>query len=383
MRLRPAFAIGVLGLTLFELACAWFVLPLPGSQRLATVDLAYAFYQWRWWVRGVCGFLILVGLRDASRGGLRWRVGIAVGLIAAAAVTCTANLVMAADQMFLQPLALVVAPADKNKVPPERLVVGVEINGDARAYPLMFIGYHHQVRDRIGGKDVLVTYCTVCRTARVFSPLVDGRLERFRLVGMDQWNAMLEDATTGSWWRQATGAAVAGPRKGARLAPIRSRQTTLADWLVAHPASLVMQADAASAEKYPKDDAYEKGTSRKALTGTDPESWREKSWVVGVALGERCKAYDWNRLRRERVINDLVGGTPIVLVLAADGATFFVFERPDSETRFALEEERLVGSSGVVFSTSGAGPVGALKPVPASQEFWHSWRTFHPDTERY
>ena len=383
MRLRPAFALGVLGLALFELACAWFVLPLPGSQRLATVELAHDFYQWRWWVRGACACLILVGLRDAWRGGLRWRLGSVVGLAAAAAVAGAANFVMAADQMFLQPVTLVIAPADKNKVPPERLVVGVEIGSDARAYPLMFIGYHHQVHDKVGGKDVLVTYCTVCRTARVFSPIVDGRLERFRLVGMDQWNAMLEDRTTGSWWRQATGAAVAGPRKGARLAAIASRQTTLADWLASHPASLVMQADAAAADRYPKDDAYERGTSRKTLTGTDPESWHEKSWVVGVEIGERRKAYDWNRLRRERVINDAVGGTPILLVLAADGATFFVFERPDAAERFALEEERLVGSTGAVYSTSGSGPTGALKPVPASQEFWHSWRTFHPDTERY
>jgi hypothetical protein len=70
-------------------------------------------------------------------------------------------------------------------------------------------------------------------------------------------------------------------------------------------------------------------------------------------------------------------------VLGADGATFFVFERPDAETRFTLEEERLVGSAGAVYSTSGTGPAGALKPVPASQEFWHSWRTFHPGTETY
>ena len=84
----------------------------------------------------------------------------------------------------------------------------------------MFIGYHHQVRDRVGGTDVLVTYCTVCRSGRVFSPLVDGTLERFRLVGMDRFNAMFEDESTGSWWRQATGAAVAGPRKGIQLVVI-------------------------------------------------------------------------------------------------------------------------------------------------------------------
>jgi hypothetical protein len=139
------------------------------------------------------------------------------------------------------------------------------VDGEARAYPLMFIGYHHQVHDSVGGKDVLVTYCTVCRSGRVFSPLVDGTRERFRLVGMDSFNAMFEDETHGSWWRQATGAAVTGPRKGIRLVAIPSRQLTLREWLASHPASLVMQADASAvaADRYPKDDAFEKGTSRK------------------------------------------------------------------------------------------------------------------------
>jgi hypothetical protein len=48
----------------------------------------------------------------------------------------------------------------------------------------------------------------------VFSPVVDGRSETFRLVGMDHFNAMFEDASTHSWWRQANGEAIAGPSKG-------------------------------------------------------------------------------------------------------------------------------------------------------------------------
>ena len=43
----------------------------------------------------------------------------------------------------------------------------------------------------------MVTYCTVCRTGRVFSPIVEGQPETFRLVGMDHFNAMFEDEGTG------------------------------------------------------------------------------------------------------------------------------------------------------------------------------------------
>lgn len=384
MRLRSAFALGIVGLVVFEAANIYFVMPFPGSQRLDTLDLAYFLYQWRWVFRTAFGLVALLGLWDAWRSGWRWRAGVALGAVAVGGVAYAANFGMAADHVFREPQALVLKPAAENKVAEDRLVVGIEVDGEARAYPLMFIGYHHQVHDTVGGKDVLVTYCTVCRSGRVFSPLVEGKLERFRLVGMDSFNALLEDATTGSWWRQATGGAVTGTRKGMKLVPFPSRQVTLREWLASHPASLVMQADAAAvtADRYPKDDAFEKGTSRKTLTGTNPESWQDKSWVVGVEIGTRSKAFDWNRLKRERVINDAVGGTPIVLVLADDGKSLFAFERPDAETRFALEEEKLVGAAGS-YSASGSGPTGSLKAVSASQEFWHSWRSFHPDTERY
>ena len=108
-------------------------------------------------------------------------------------------------------------PAAENRVPLDRLVVGIEVKGEARAYPLMFIGYHHQVPDVAGGEPVLVTYCTVCRTGRVWSPMVNGKNEEFRLVGMDHFNAMFEDATTGSWWRQVNGEAITGKLKGTML----------------------------------------------------------------------------------------------------------------------------------------------------------------------
>jgi hypothetical protein len=382
MRPRLAFAAGVLALVAFELANVYFVMPFFGSQGLDSLSLAYALYRWRWPIRAACVALMLAGVADAWRAGRGWRAALALGSVAVASAAYAANFVMAADKMFEQPRTLSLRPAGENQVPLDGLVVGIEVNGEARAYPLRLIGYHHQVRDTVGGTEVLVTYCTVCRAGRVFSPMLDGKAERFRLVGMDRWNALLEDESTGSWWRQATGAAVAGRRKGMKLAVIRSDQVALREWLAIHPASLVMQADPAFADSYPKDDTFEKGTSRKRLTGTNPESWQEKSWVVGIEIGGSSKAFDWNRLRRESVINDSVAGTPIVLVLAADEASFFAFERPDAETRFALEGETLVGASGR-YGLSGRGSAGNLTPVAASQEFWHSWRSFHPETERY
>jgi hypothetical protein len=380
--MRKVFYIGAVLLLLFEVANVYFIMPMPGSQRMRSIDVAYFLYRWRWEFRLVFGALIVAGLWSAwhAYGRRRWIAP--ASLVVVAAVAYATNFVMAADRMFLPPTVLAMQPVALNKVEMARLVVGVELNGEARAYPVEYIGYHHQVRDTVGGTPVLVSYCTVCRTGRVFSPTVNGRPEIFRLVGMDHFNAMFEDATTGSWWRQANGEAIVGPKTGTFLREIPSVQVTLREWLALHPASLVMQADSAFKGEYAKDYAFENGTSRKKLTGTDTVSWHDKAWVVGLTVNRQSKAFDWNRLRRERVVNDEVGGQPVVLALASDSASFFAFERPDSSTHFALRGDSLV-ASGRAYALSGRGKSGALTSLFASQEFWHSWREFHPGTKTY
>jgi hypothetical protein len=380
--MRKVFYIGALLLLLFEVANVYFIMPMPGSQRMRSIDVAYFLYRWRWEFRLVFGALIVAGLWSAWHAPGRRRWIAPASLVVVAAVAYATNFVMAADRMFLPPTVLTMQPAALNKVEMARLVVGVELNGEVRAYPVEYIGYHHQVRDTVGGTPVLVSYCTVCRTGRVFSPTVNGRPEIFRLVGMDHFNAMFEDATTGSWWRQANGEAIVGPKTGTFLREIPSVQVTLREWLALHPASLVMQADSTFKGEYAKDYAFENGTSRKKLTGTDTVSWHDKAWVVGLTVNRQSKAFDWNRLRRERVVNDEVGGQPVVLALASDSASFFAFERPDSSTHFALRGDSLV-ASGRAYALSGRGKSGALTSLFASQEFWHSWREFHPGTKTY
>ncbi|HZF68307.1 MAG TPA: DUF3179 domain-containing (seleno)protein [Gemmatirosa sp.] len=382
--MRRLFYLALAALAVFELAAVWLIMPLPGSQRMHSVELAYALHRWRWPVRGVLAALALAALpwawRSAGRRRARWPV--AASLAAVGAVAYMTNVRMAADRMFLEPRTLLLRPASSNGVEPERLVVGVELDGEARAYPVRFIGYHHQVRDTLAGRPLLVTFCTVCRTGRVFDPRVQGRAETFRLVGMDHYNAMLEDRSTGTWWRQANGAAVVGPRRGAELAEIPSRQVTLATWLRMHPRSLIMQGDPAFEARYARGYDYESGASRSTLTGTDTVSWRDKAWIVGLTIDGRSRAYDWNRLRRERVINDELAGTPLVVALAEDGASFVAYRRPSASTRFALRGDSLV-APGATYALSGRGATGRLVPLRASQEFWHSWRTFQPATDRY
>ena len=380
--MKQLFYTGIIGLALFEFANVYFIMPMPGSQRMTSLDAAYFLYQWRWVFRGVFGVMIAAGLLPALRGAKWWALG---ALLTAAVAVYMFNFDMAADKMFCQPRNLRFSGVESNHVDSNKLVLGVALDGQAKAYPIRFIGYHHQVRDTVGRTPVMVTYCTVCRSGRVFAPTVDGRPETFRLVGMDHFNAMLEDAGTGSWWRQATGEAVAGPMKGKNLPELPATQTSLRQWLALYPNSLVMQPDSAFIEEYKHLDTYDKGLGRGKLTGTDTLSWRDKSWVVGLEVNRISKAYDWNRLKQERVINDRVGEQPVVLVLAADTLSFFAFERPSAETVFSLRNDTLfsMGNAWDLLGGVITGPAEPLRPITVYQEFWHSWSTFHPFTTRY
>lgn len=376
--MKKLFWFGLLGLFLFEIANVYFIMPMPGSQQMNSIDLAYFLYKWRWVFRGLFAAMIIVGL-FRSQWKRKWPLVFPIAIVAA--VVYMTNFVMAADHMFYQPKKVLMLSAAENKVDSNRLVIGVTNNGEAKAYPIQFLGYHHQVQDTVGGKLMIITYCTVCRTGRVYEPLVNGKPEKFRLVGMDHFNAMFEDATTKSWWRQVSGEAITGRLKGQQLPEVFSTQTSLADWLQLNPNSLVMQADENFIKSYDSTFKFESGTSKSKLTGTDSLSWKDKSWVIGVKAGKETKAYDWNQLKKEKLIQDKIGSTPVLIVLSKNDKSFFAFERPGDNSTFSLSGDTLIaGNYRYRVDGRGIDTSFALKPLPATQEFWHSWRTFNPRT---
>lgn len=392
------FIAGVFLLILLEVARVYFIMPFPGSQlddaaSLNRLQWAYWLHQYGSWLRvaGVLGVLLVTYqlLTKPARPWHRWVVP--VGAILYGVVLYMVNGEMMADQMFQQPIHKRVVPMSQNKIPLNKLVLGFESVGQATAYPIQLIGYHHQVRDTVGGQPVMVTYCTVCRTGRVFSPLVRGQADEFRLVGMDHFNAMFEDKRTGTWWRQATGEAVVGPLQGQSLGELSARQMTLGEWVAEHPNTRVLQADSSFKDEFDRMKTYDKGLSKGKLTRRDSASWQPKSWIIGVERANAAKAYDWNQLQTTRVLSDIVGGEPILLTMAPDSASFGVWSRRAGEKvlNFQYADKRLTDlETHSVWTWRGhcvAGPLKGrwLASMPkSSQEFWHSWQSFHPQTER-
>jgi hypothetical protein len=384
--MKKIFYFALLINILFEIANVYFIMPFWGSQEIDNVRFAYFLYQWRWVFRSVLGLLMLIGLWflfQKSSKTTRWLAITTV--ILWIGITYATNFQMAADVMFLQPQKLQLKVANESTIDTSKIVIGIVANGVAKAYPIQFLGYHHQVVDEIGGKSVIVTYCTVCRTGRVFEPVVAGRKESFRLVGMNLYNAMLEDQTTQSWWQQATGEAVAGKLKGSFLPEYDSRQMSLGKWLMLYPHSLIMQPDTHFKVKYDSLSNYESGKREGRLTRRDTLSWQDKSWVIGISIGKESKAYDWNELEKMRLIHDSIDSKPIVLILADDKKTFVAFERENQLQMFKFRNDSLFYNQNS-YNLDGIASNPALKQLPkirAYQEYWHSWKTFHANTKRY
>ena len=383
---------GLILLFLLEIAGIYFIMPFPGSQKMDSLPFAYWLHNNKLWIRILLLTIVLISFiatfRTTRRTG---RIILTIALVLYGVVFYYANLKFQADKIFHQPKTKSFANTSENKVDRKKLVIGVVINNEAKAYPIQLIGYHHQVRDTVGNTPIMVTYCTVCRTGRVFSPVVNGKPETFRLVGMDHFNAMFEDATTESWWQQATGIAVAGDLKGKALQEIPSTQSTLESWLVRYPDSKILQPDTIYNKQYKSLKDFDNGTTDDDLEKRDSASWKFKSWVIGIQHNGNSKAYDWNELVTEKLIQDSMPGLPLMITLENDTATFHVLSRNINGNTLHFEQSngKIIDlQTASVWREDGLCIQGIyngqhLANVQASQEFWHSWQSFHPNSMVY
>ncbi|MBL4677939.1 MAG: DUF3179 domain-containing protein [Mucilaginibacter sp.] len=368
----------------------YLLMPFPGSQNLEAIKLCYYLERIVWPLR-IVGIIAIIAYAFYFLAETRLKKFLfPVVLLAGAATFYVTDIQFKAEEMFKEPAAPSFANIFANKVPQNYLVVGVVHNGVAKAYPIVYLGYHHKIQDEIGGMPVMVTYCTMCRTGRVFSPIVSGKRETFRLVGARHYNAVIEDESTHTWWYQATGEAAVGSRAGEKLTEIPYQQATLAAWLERYPRSLVLQpesqfkGDYADLKKYDITQPLDKDS-----TILNKDTLVRKSWVVGINLNGQAKAYDWRQLVKAKLFNDVVGKTPLLVTINNDKQTFQAwkamvdgkqlhFKAAGTDQLADMETNSTWDKTGLCIA--GANKGKQLTSVQAYQEYWHSWKNFHPKT---
>ena len=208
---------------------------------------------------------------------------------------------------------------------PSDQIVGVEINGDARAYPVRIIAWHELVNDTVGGVPVSLVYCTLCGSPILYDGRVDGAVYRFGTSGLlYRSNKLMYDRVTNTLWDQFVGEPVWGELVGSgiRVAPLPSVNTTWEQWLAAHPDTAVLDINTGFERDYGPGVAYRDYNASPRLmfpVPTGDSRLPAKEVVVVVRVEEELTAYPVRLLRERSLIHDEIGGQPIVVVATADG----------------------------------------------------------------
>ncbi|MBX7107321.1 MAG: DUF3179 domain-containing protein [Chitinophagales bacterium] len=378
---------GILLLIVPDAIVFYLIMPVPTSQHSDQIAAGHFLYQTLWYAR-ILGLLCVLPLiiRTWKRGRLI-SIGFTTGILAIAVVLVyLLGFRYMPENVFKEPETLLFAPPSGNTIPLNNYVLGIVMNGEAKAYPLKFVGYHHKIQDLVGGAPVLVTYCTMCRTAMAYDPVINGKREKFRLVGAAFNNAVIEDETTKSWWYQSTGIAGAGPLKGTALKTIPVEQMTLATWISEHPNTLIMQADPAFTTQYAKLRNYDINVP---AANTDPsrnKSFLPNSWVIGVIAGDSSAVFLWNELTTKKIINTVVDTQPIVIVLQQDGFSYHAFKSSMdgvaltfTQLNDSLITDQQTNSAWSLKGECSGGQYAGKKlvSIAAYQTYYHSWERFY------
>jgi hypothetical protein len=267
------------------------------------------------------------------------------------------------------------------------LVVGVLVGDEARAYPLNLLWGEnaHTVNDQLGGAPIAVALCPLAGASAVFDrrrgkEVVEiGHLSETRLDTL-----VLYDSRSRSHWGLLSGEAFEGPLAGQTLERFPSLLTTWSRWKDLHPATTVYVAPEEAARGFQLDADR---IRRIVLAGSGPP--RRGDWIVGLEGGKSSAAFFPRGFARDRILNEVLEGRPIVVFLTPDLTTALVFRREVGRRTlsFQADGERMVdvetrSSWDARTGRAVAGPLAGRKLValPATTGFWHAWKAHHPDT---
>ena len=288
---------------------------------------------------------------------------------------------------FLPITTMDFATAAQNEIKLNSQVIGVDLDGVQKAYPVNMLWYHHQLTDTVGNQPIWVTYCGLCRSGRIYDGLVDGKSLDFGLVGAITFNAIFKDHQTGSWWRQETGEAVKGPHSGKVLADIPMEQMSLQKWLSKHPDSEVLQYDPTFLKKY----NFVEGVMNDPSKRPGWHAHEVPPIIISIELDGQARAYDWLQLQDVRLVNDTLGDTKLLLVCTEDGSSSYAYHRELNGVMlsFELNGDELVDTNTQsrwdIFGrcTTGELQGSQLTSIQIYQQYIRAWRSFHPESTYY
>jgi hypothetical protein len=333
--------------------------------------------------------LLLIRLWKTPRTGTWVTLTVLLLVAVAGAVLTHVNIF---EKMFHPYGSPAFGSADVVNMDPDDKVLAVKVGLAARAYPIRTMGYHHIVNDTVGGVPIAVTYCTLCHTGLVWSRIVEGRTLHFHLAGINNGNALLRDEETSSIWQQSTGEAIFGSLKGEQLKLVQSNELSFALWRSEQPQGQVLKPDPKYMAEYDPKDWEQHVESTRTVVDTSKSGIGPHQLMLGITVAGQSKAYPLGTIFAAKVIQDQIGGSPILVVVGPDAASIRVFEGKvegdATELTFVRGSgDRLMGDAetGSTWNFQGCAVDGrlagrCLKEIDAHKDYWFDWMNHHPQS---
>jgi thiol-disulfide isomerase/thioredoxin len=287
-------------------------------------------------------------------------------------------------------------------------VVVVEVEGVVRAYPVQILMWHEIINDTLGGRGLSVTYCPLCNTAIAFEREFEGQLLDFGTTGRLRFsNLIMYDRQTETWWQQATGEGIAGEFAGSELTAIPAFLIAWDQFKAVFPDGDVLSRRTGFQRNYGVNPyvGYDTAFNDPFLYQgpQTPDALPPMARVLTIDREDETVAFPYSALETEGVINETVGGLPVVVFWQAGTASALdraaVGEGKDVGNATAYARE--VGGETLTFTAEGdtfrdaetgstwnnlgqalSGELAgtALEPVVSINHFWFSWAAFRPQT---
>ena len=297
-----------------------------------------------------------------------------------------------------------------DQLEPAESVVVLELNGDARAYPVRVMIWHEIVNDTVGDVPVSVTYCPLCNSAVSYRREVNGVETTFGTSGSLFASALIMyDRLTESLWTHFDGRAVVGVLAGTQLEPLASPLMAWEDFIAAHPDGRVLDwTRTGHSRDYGRNPyvGYDDAETEPFLfRGIVDDRERAMQRVVGITVDEASVAYSMALLAdgggSATAVN--VGSRDLVILWkpgqasALDASTVgggegvgsvgvFVPELDGSPVTLIAQGgvflDRETGSTWTIAGIAVEGPLAGsrLERVEHLDTFWFAWSTYRPDT---
>jgi len=293
---------------------------------------------------------------------------------------------------------------------PTEPVVALEIDGDARAYPVRALVWHEIVNDVVGGVPVAVTYCPLCNSAVTYVRKIDGVETTFGTSGRLFASALvMYDRATESLWTHYDGKAVVGVLTGAQLESIPSPLLSWGDFRESYPTGQVLDWTQTGYRRDYGRNPYvgydDPDTNPFLFRGTVDDRAKAKQRVIGVAVDDAATAFTLEHVSggQAKATNATVGERRIVILWKAgqssaldavdqssgrDVGSVGVFD-PVVDGRsltFSARGDEFVdeetSSTWTIAGEAVAGPMTGteLERLVHLDTFWFAWATYQPET---